>query len=78
MCENQTENQAENLNTIPGDLNTVFFTTDGSTANDTALRFIMFYNNMLGRPNKKHILTRNKAYHGSTYLTGSITGKEYC
>ena len=60
----------------PGDLNTVFFTTDGSTANDTALRFIMFYNNILGRPNKKHFITRDKAYHGSTYLTGSITGKD--
>ncbi len=60
----------------PGDLNTVFFTTDGSTANDTALRFVMFYNNILGRPNKKHIITRDKAYHGSTYLTGSITGKD--
>ena len=60
----------------PGDLNTVFFTTDGSTANDTALRFVMFYNNLLGRPNKKHIITRDKAYHGSTYLTGSITGKD--
>ncbi len=60
----------------PGDLNTVFFTTDGSTANDTALRFIMFYNNILGRPQKKHFITRHKAYHGSTYLTGSITGKD--
>tara|TARA_B100001540_G_C15803027_1_gene640750 strand:+ start:22 stop:1395 length:1374 start_codon:yes stop_codon:yes gene_type:complete len=60
----------------PGDLNTVFFTTDGSTANDTALRFIMMYNNILGRPNKKHIISRDKAYHGSTYLTGSITGKD--
>ena len=60
----------------PGDLNTVFFTTDGSTANDTALRFVMFYNNLLGRPNKKNIITRDKAYHGSTYLTGSITGKD--
>jgi len=60
----------------PGDLNTVFFTTDGSTANDTALRFIMFYNNLLGRPQKKHFITRDKAYHGSTYLTGSITGKD--
>jgi adenosylmethionine-8-amino-7-oxononanoate aminotransferase len=36
----------------------------------------MFYNNILGRPNKKHIITRDKAYHGSTYLTGSITGKD--
>ena len=36
----------------------------------------MFYNNILGRPNKKHFITRHKAYHGSTYLTGSITGKD--
>ena len=39
----------------PGDLNTVFFTPDGSSANETALRFVMLYNNLLGRP-KKNIL----------------------
>jgi len=60
----------------PGDLNTIFFTSDGSTANDSALRFIMYYNNILGRREKKHIITRDRAYHGSTYLTGSITGKD--
>ena len=60
----------------PGDLNTVFFTPDGSSANETALRFIMLYNNILGRPGKKHIISRDRAYHGSTYLTGSITGKD--
>jgi len=60
----------------PGDLNTVFFTSDGSTANDTALRFVMYYNNILGRKEKKHIITRDRAYHGSTYLTASITGKD--
>ena len=60
----------------PGDLNTVFFTPDGSSANETALRFIMLYNNILGRPDKKHIISRDRAYHGSTYLTGSITGKD--
>ena len=60
----------------PGDLNTVFFTTDGSTANDTAIRFVMLYNNIIGRKEKKHIITRDRAYHGSTYLTASITGKD--
>lgn len=60
----------------PGDLNTVFFTTGGSTAVDTALRFVHFYNNRLGRPDKKIVISREKAYHGSTYLAASVTGKE--
>ncbi|MBY6153353.1 aminotransferase [Vannielia litorea] len=59
----------------PGDLNNVFFTTGGSTAVDSALRFAFFYNNCLGRPEKKHIISRVNAYHGSTYLTGSCSGK---
>ncbi|MGI9435948.1 MAG: aminotransferase [Geminicoccaceae bacterium] len=60
----------------PGDLNTVFFTTGGSTANDSALRFVQFYNNLKGRPEKKIILSREKAYHGSTYLAATVSGKE--
>ena len=60
----------------PGDLNTVFFTTGGSTAVDTALRFMHFYNNRLGRADKKVVISREKAYHGSTYLAASVTGKE--
>jgi len=59
----------------PGDLNNVFFTTGGSTAVDSALRFVMFYNNVRGRPEKKHIITRRDAYHGSTYLSASVSGK---
>lgn len=59
----------------PGDLNNVFFTTGGSTAVDSALRFAFFYNNCLGRPEKKHIISRVGAYHGSTYLTASCSGK---
>ena len=60
----------------PADLNHVFFTTGGSTAVDTALRFVQFYNNVLGRPEKKKIISREKAYHGSTYLAASCSGKE--
>ncbi|MCC5969022.1 MAG: aminotransferase [Pararhodobacter sp.] len=60
----------------PGDLNRVFFTTGGSTAVDTALRFVQFRNNLLGKPEKKIFITRQKAYHGSTYLSASVSGKE--
>jgi putrescine---pyruvate transaminase len=59
----------------PGDLNNVFLTNSGSTAVDSALRFIMFYNNVRGRPEKKHIISRESAYHGSTYLASSACGK---
>ncbi|MFP6808206.1 MAG: aminotransferase [Pseudomonadales bacterium] len=59
----------------PGDLNHVFFTTCGSTAVDSALRFLSFYNNFLGRTEKKHIISRDGAYHGSTYLSASVSGK---
>jgi len=60
----------------PGDLTHVFFTTGGSTAVDTALRFVHFYNNVRGRPRKKHIISRALAYHGSTYLCALVTGKD--
>ncbi|WP_226689629.1 aminotransferase [Ruegeria arenilitoris] len=60
----------------PGDLNHVFFTTGGSTAVDSALRFVQFRNNLLGKPEKKIVISRQKAYHGSTYLAASVSGKE--
>ena len=60
----------------PGDLNHVFFTTGGSTAVDSALRFMQFYNNMRGKRDKKHIIAQKRGYHGSTYLSGTVSGKE--
>lgn len=60
----------------PGDLNTVHFTTGGSTAVDTALRTAFFINNRLGRPEKKIVLGRERGYHGSTFLAATVTGKE--
>ncbi len=60
----------------PGDLNNVFFSTCGSTAVDTAIRFVHFYFNIKKKPNKKVIISREKAYHGSTYLSASVSGKE--
>ena len=59
----------------PGDLNHVFFTTGGSTAVETAMRFAQFFNNVLGRPDKKLFISRGDAYHGSTYLSSTMSGK---
>ncbi len=67
---------AKLVSIAPESFNHVFFTTGGSTAVDSALRFAMFFNNVLGRPEKKHIISRHDAYHGSTYLSSSCSGKE--
>lgn len=60
----------------PGDLNTIFFTTGGSTAVDTAIRYMHFYNNRRGLPEKKIVIGRDKGYHGSTFLAASVTGRD--
>ncbi len=58
----------------PGSLTHVFYGTGGSMANDTAARMIHFYFNRLGKPAKKKFITRHDGYHGSSYLTMSLTG----
>ena len=60
----------------PGDLNRIYFTTGGSTAVDSAIRLCQLANNIKGKPQRKHILSREHAYHGSTFLAASVTGKE--
>jgi adenosylmethionine-8-amino-7-oxononanoate aminotransferase len=59
----------------PGDLGHAFFTTGGSSAVETALRFMQYCNNVRGRPEKKLVLSRGGAYHGSTYLSASLNGR---
>jgi adenosylmethionine-8-amino-7-oxononanoate aminotransferase len=59
----------------PGDLNHVFFTCGGSTAIDATFRLVQFYQHALGRPEKRGILGRIDAYHGTTFASVSIGGK---
>ncbi len=59
----------------PGDLNHVLFTTGGSTAVDAAYRLVQFYQHVRGTPEKRHVISRVDAYHGSTFATISIGGK---
>lgn len=61
----------------PGTLNHVQFGTGGSMGNDTAVRMIHYYFNRLGKKNKKKIISRVDGYHGSTYLSMSLTGVEF-
>jgi adenosylmethionine-8-amino-7-oxononanoate aminotransferase len=58
----------------PGDLNHIFFTSGGSTAVDSALRFVQFYQHSRGKADKKFILARLGGYHGSTHLAAACSG----
>jgi putrescine aminotransferase len=59
----------------PGDLNRIQFTTCGSTAVESAVRTAHYYFSCQGKPEKRHVLSRMNAYHGSTYLAASLSGK---
>lgn len=62
------------LSVTPFPMSKVFFANSGSEANDTAIKIIWYINNALGRPEKKKIISRQKAYHGVTVATASLTG----
>ncbi len=59
------------------DMAKVFFTNSGSEANDTQIKIVWYYNNILGRPEKKKIFARTGAYHGITLAASSLTGLQY-
>jgi len=58
----------------PGDMAKVFFGNSGSDANDTQVKLVWYYNNVLGRPEKKKIISRERGYHGVTVMSGSLCG----
>ncbi|MDV7338394.1 aminotransferase [Terasakiella sp. A23] len=61
----------------PEGLDRALFCNSGSEANDTAIKLVWYYNNARGKPEKKKIIARNKAYHGVTIAAGSMTGLAY-
>ena len=60
----------------PAHLNRVFFTGSGSEANDTVVRMARFYWALKGLPDKKVIISRRNAYHGSTLAAASLGGMQ--
>ncbi|WP_306051187.1 aspartate aminotransferase family protein [Oceaniradius stylonematis] len=62
------------LDRAPDHMSKVYFGLSGSDANETNIKLIWYYNNILGRPAKKKIISRWRGYHGSGLMTGSLTG----
>ena len=60
----------------PDHMSKVYFGLSGSDANETNVKLVWYYNNILGRPEKKKIISRWRGYHGSGLMTGSLTGLE--
>ena len=58
----------------PFDASGAFFGLSGSDANDTQMKLLWYYNNAIGRPEKKKIISRQRGYHGVTVASGSLTG----
>ena len=66
---------AEKLKELaPVPISKVFFCNSGSEANDSQMKLVWYMNNALGRPDKKKIVSRQKAYHGVTIASASLTG----
>jgi len=64
------------MDRAPAHMSKVYFGLSGSDANETNIKLIWYYNNILGRPEKKKIISRWRGYHGSGLMTGSLTGLE--
>lgn len=62
------------LDRAPKNMSKVYFGLGGSDANETNVKLLWYYNNILGRPEKKKIISRWRGYHGSGLITGSMTG----
>ena len=76
QCSNQpaVELARALVEVTPAQFNHVFFTNSGSEANDTNLRLVHRYFQLLDKPEKKLIISRKNAYHGSTIAAASLGG----
>jgi putrescine---pyruvate transaminase len=61
----------------PGRMPAVFFTNSGSEANDTALRLVQRYWALAGQPQRRLVVSRRRAYHGSTIAAASLGGMDF-
>jgi putrescine aminotransferase len=58
----------------PPQFNRVFFAGSGSESNDTIVRMVRTYWDLMGQPGRHTIISRHNAYHGSTVAAASLGG----
>jgi putrescine aminotransferase len=77
-CSNSTAVALANylVEVTPKQFNHMFFTSSGSEANDTNIRLVHRYFDLIDKPNKKQFISRHNAYHGSTIAAASLGGMD--
>jgi len=66
---------AERLLTLtPNNMSKVFFASGGSDGNDSLMKIVWYYHNLIGKPQKRKVISRWQAYHGTSIATASLTG----
>jgi L-2,4-diaminobutyrate transaminase len=61
----------------PNNMKKVFYGLSGSDANETQAKLVWHYHNLIGKPDKKKIIARDRGYHGCSVVSGSMTGMNF-
>ncbi|MCP5155852.1 MAG: aminotransferase class III-fold pyridoxal phosphate-dependent enzyme [Ectothiorhodospiraceae bacterium] len=62
------------LRMAPEGMSKIFWGVQGSDATETEVKIVWYYHRVLGRPQKRKIIARHRAYHGLTVMAGSLSG----
>lgn len=62
------------IDMAPEGMSKVYYGMSGSDANETNVKLVWYYQNVLGNSQKKKIISRLRGYHGATIMSGSLTG----
>jgi putrescine---pyruvate transaminase len=69
-----TELAAKISSLLPKKFQHIFFGNSGSEGNDTIVRFVRQYWNVMGKPYRQHFIGRRRGYHGSTWVAANLGG----
>ena len=59
---------------VPVENARIFFANSGSEANDSQIKMLHYYFNVIGKPEKKKIIAFDRSYHGVTMAAAALTG----